>query len=133
MQRRQGVAVAVEGGAHLLVPQHLDHDLRVGAGRQLKGAEGVAQVVEANRRQLGPAQQRLERQGRQVPALQRLAGRVAEDEVVVGQAMPAGQQTLGLPRPVGSQQLEGRRGDLDRAPALGRFRIARPPATAHPH
>lgn len=56
------------------------------AGRQLQGGEGMAQVVEANRRQGGSAQKRLERQGRQVSAPQRLAGRVAEDEILVGQA-----------------------------------------------
>ena len=30
------MAVAVEGDGHLLVPQHLAHDLGVGAGRQLQ-------------------------------------------------------------------------------------------------
>src|SRR6266536_5130372 len=60
----------------------------------MQSGEGVAQVMETDGRQLGPPQQRLELQGGDVAAPQRLAGRVAEDEVVVGQAMPERQHRL---------------------------------------
>lgn len=83
--------------------EHLGHDLGVSAGRQLQGREGVAQVVEADRRQLRPAQERLKLAGRDVTAQQRLAGAMGEDEVVVGHPMADGQQPLGLVRAMGSQ------------------------------
>jgi hypothetical protein len=132
LHRRQGVAVSVEGDGDLFVAQHLADDLGVGAGGQLEGGEGVAQVVEADRRQLGPAQQRLELQGRDVAAPERFARSVAEDEVVVGQGMADRQQSLGLPGPVDPEQIEGRAGEVDRAPTLGRLRLAEPPATVQP-
>ena len=46
LQRRQVVAVAVEGDPNLLVPEDLADDLGVGPGRELQGREGVAQVVD---------------------------------------------------------------------------------------
>jgi hypothetical protein len=58
-----GVVVSVECDGHLLVSQHLAHDLGVGAGRQVEGGERVAQIVEPDGRELGPAKQRLELQG----------------------------------------------------------------------
>jgi hypothetical protein len=89
------------------VAQHLADDLGVDAGGQLEGGEGVPQVVEADRRQLGPVQQRPQLEGRDVAAPERLAGGVAEDETVVGQGMADRQQSLGLPGPVGPEQIEG--------------------------
>ena len=87
LHRGHGVAVSVEGDGHVLVAEDLGHDLGVRAGRQLQGGEGVAQVVEADRRQLGRAQQRSELACGDVPTPQRLAGLVTEHEVVVGGAM----------------------------------------------
>ena len=55
----------------------------------------------------------LELEGRQVAAPQRLAGRVAEDEVIVGHAMSGRLQALRLAGPVGAQYVESRRRDLD--------------------
>jgi hypothetical protein len=79
----------------------------------------VAQVVEANRRQLGLTQERSELAGRDMPAPQRLAEVVAKDEVVVGGAVADGQQPLCLARAMGPQQVDGRVGECDRALALG--------------
>jgi len=68
-------------------------DLGVGARRQLQGGEGVPQVVEVDRRQAGVAQQRLELPGRDVASPQRLAGVIAEDEVVLsGNTSRSGRQ-----------------------------------------
>jgi len=91
----EGVAVAIEGDGDLLVAQHLAHDLRLGACRQLQGGEGVPQVVEPVRRQLSAGQQGLELEGRDVAAPQRLTGGVAEDQVVVGGGGGGGRRRRG--------------------------------------
>ena len=113
LHRGQRVAVAIERDRDLLVTQHLRHDLGVRAGHQLQRGEGVAQVVEADRGQPGPAQQRLELQGRDVPAPQRLPGRVREDQVVSGQPATGRPHHLRLSLAVRAQDVEGRVGQLD--------------------
>jgi hypothetical protein len=96
------VAVAVEGDRDLFVAEHLADDLRVRPSRQLEGRERVPQVMEADGCQAGPPEQRLEGEGRDVPTPQRFAGRVTEDEIVVGHGMAIREQALLLPRPVGT-------------------------------
>jgi hypothetical protein len=75
----------------------------------------------------------LEGQRCQVPAPQRFARRIAEDEVVLGHAVTVRQQALGRAGPVGAQHLDRRVGDLDRAPALRGLGLPEPPPSVHPH
>ena len=63
---RQGVAVRVEGDRHPLVTEHLGHDLGLVPAASCRVVKGVAQVMEADRRQAGVAQQRLQLAGRDV-------------------------------------------------------------------
>ena len=53
LKRRQGVRVPIERDVNVLVPEHLAHDLRIGASRELEGRKRVPQVMEPDPRQFG--------------------------------------------------------------------------------
>jgi hypothetical protein len=66
LERRRDVAVGVERGRDLGVPEPLLHDLRVDAGGEQEARVGVAKVVEAHPREPGPLDQRVEPAAEQV-------------------------------------------------------------------
>ena len=77
--------------------------------------------------QPGLAQQRLEDEGRDVAAPERLAGRVGEDQVVAGQPATGRRHHLRLSVAVRAQDVEGRVGQLDRALAARGLGLTQPP------
>lgn len=76
------MGIAIQGDAHLAMPQHLTHNLRMNSLLQEQGCRGMAQIVKANTRQPCLFQQGVEPMEKQVGEVHRAAQVGAEDQVI---------------------------------------------------
>jgi hypothetical protein len=125
------VRVEVERDGNRGVAETLGHDLRVHAGLQCQGGVAVAEVVEADARQLGAADDPVERL-REAVGMDGSAELVGEHQVAVVRPQVARREPfLELAGAVSLEGVEGHAVERDPATALAGLRRADVDAVAH--